>query len=93
MMLEDSILAKYGDVSDQRKIGTLCTCINLPIIKQITENLPITERKVYEAVNDSKRLNTLDPKPKSYWNLFCIMMREDEKIDNCVQRLKILSTL
>ena len=47
LMMEDSILAKYGTASDERVIPTLRTFIgkiNLLIVRQLIENLPEDDR-------------------------------------------------
>ena len=56
LMMEGSILAKYGTVSDERIIATLRTFIgkiNLPIVKQLIENLLEIERGMYKKVKES----------------------------------------
>ena len=55
-IMEDSILAKYGKVSDERVIATLRTFIgkiDLPIERQLIENLPEDDRTVYVKVKQS----------------------------------------
>ena len=92
LMMEDSILAEYGTVSDKRIIATMRTFIgkiNLPIVRQLIENLAENEKTVYVKVKQSL-INHFKPKTNIIIerNVFYNMAQEEgEKVDNYVQRL------
>ena len=91
--MENSILAKYGKVSDERVIATLRTFIgriNLPIVRQLIENLPEDDRTVYvkvkqSLINDFKPRTNLIIERNVFYNM---TQDEGEKADNYVQRLR-----
>ena len=92
-IMEDSILAKYGKVSDERVIATLRTFIgklNLPIVKQLIENLPEDDRTIYVKVKQSL-INHFKPRTNLIIerNFFYNMTQDEgEKADDYMQRLR-----
>ena len=93
LMMEDSILAKYGTVSDERIIATLRTFIgkiNLPIVRQLIENLLEIERGVCKKVKESL-INPFKSKTNIIVErnvVYNMMQDENEYVDNYIQRLR-----